>query len=210
MLLLLVIALCAGGGVLYLEDQRRTRDAMTATAVRPSTYTVNYPTGGVTVAPTYGSGNTPAQPVSTVTAQPTGRTPEQEKLEEVARLARDLKAQLEAEAQRKAELERQANSGPDAYVQTFKHEELSRKVLFGDNEIYPRITAQVKFNRTCSVTVRAGYIKNGDWHTGEFVGTRYYEDKLVHGNAGDTVEVTIDCLNVPPLNRTVSAGVLDR
>lgn len=68
--------------------------------------------------------------------------------------------------------------------------------------------AQVKIVRPGTYTVRAGYIKNGDWHVGEFVGTLYFADQTVRGEAGDVVFVTITCQNRPPLNRATHCAVV--
>ncbi len=99
-------------------------------------------------------------------------------------------------------------TGAIAQIQTFDSKRVTKEVR-GSLRYGIRFTAQVKFLRTGTCTVRAGYWKDGKWHRGGISGKDYFVDEYVRGTTGDTVPVEIDCYESPPLNNDVHCDVIN-
>jgi tetratricopeptide (TPR) repeat protein len=143
----------------------------------------------------------------------------QQMAEETAATARRLEAENQRlkqqldEAQRVAQQSAQGTrtdsstqTGPGAYVQHYTHRRASEYRLTLEYS-YMEFNAQVKIVRTGTYTVRAGYWKDGDWHTGGITGKKYYAETSVRGEAGDTVVAIIRLDDKPPWNNTVHCAV---
>jgi len=84
-------------------------------------------------------------------------------------------------------------SEADAFIQT--HD--LRDGDGGDKKsCYVDLTVKIK--RGGTYIVRAGFIKDKRWHNGGILGTKFWDDKTIRGDAGDVIKVTI-FLNKKPV-----------
>lgn len=84
-------------------------------------------------------------------------------------------------------------SDAEAIIQTFNIRDGD-----GGDKKSSYVDVQVKIRTAGTYIVRAGFTKGGRWHNGGVLGTKFWDQREVRGDAGDSIKVSI-FLNKKPV-----------